>query len=158
VDGDWLQLGLGVAPCGVAVTGTHVFWGIHETSQPGQFAQAGKTIGRANKDGSGATNNFLGGGNRVTGLAVHGEFLYWSNYGTGAPGTGSIGRGNLSGGGANEQFVGGLDAPWGVAVEGGGPAPLPPQEEVPHQYIPPLLVFQPGGGSGLPPRRRSRRG
>jgi virginiamycin B lyase len=151
VDGDWLQLGLGVAPCGVAVTDTHVYWGIYETSQPGQFAEPGKTIGRANKDGSGAVNNFLGGGNRVTGLAIHGNFIYWSNYGNGAPGTASIGRGNLSGGGENQNFVGGIDAAWGVAVEGSGPAPLAPQHNPPQQYVPPLIVFQPGGGSGTLP-------
>jgi virginiamycin B lyase len=150
VEGNWLPLGPETSPCGVAVTDTHVYWGVHQTFSPGNAVAAGQTIGRAKKDGSEATNAFLGGGNRVTGVAVQGDFIYWSNYGTGAAGAGSIGRGTLTGGGENQHYVSGIDAPWGVAVDGAGPAPLPPQENPPQQYIPPLLVVQPGG-SGSPP-------
>ena len=42
----------------------------------GGHSEAGTSIGRAKKsDGSGATNAWLGGGNRVTGLTIDGEFL-----------------------------------------------------------------------------------
>ena len=157
VEGDWLPLpdppGTVSSPCGVAVDGSYVYWGINTVKTTAGPQEAGTSIGRAKKsDGSGATNAWLGGGNRVTGLTIDGEFLYWSNAGDTIPGHGSIGRGNVNGSGWQGDFVSGLNDPFGVAVDSAGPAPPPPVVLPPGgQYIPPLIVFQPGGGSGIHP-------
>ncbi len=55
-------------PCGVAVDGGHVYWA----------SQTGTTIGRANLDGTGVDQSFIGGANRPCGVAVDGADVYWS--------------------------------------------------------------------------------
>lgn len=162
VEGDWLPLpdppGTVSFPCGVAVDGTYVYWGINAVSTSGGPPVAGTTIGRAKKtDGSEATNAFLGGGKEVTGLTLAGDFLYWSNLGGYVAGAGSIGRGNVSGGGWDGTFVSGLTAPFGVAVDNGGPAPAPPTPTPPFIPTPQVLpVYKPGGGSQIPPPPQPR--
>jgi hypothetical protein len=160
VEGDWLPLpdppGITSLPCGVAVDGTYVYWGIDNFVSSGTL-QPGTTIGRAKKaDGSEATNAFLGGGNEVTGLTIAGDFLYWSNLGGYVPGGGSIGRGNVSGSGWDGTFVSGLTAPYGVAVDSAGPAPAPASSPGPGFTPPtPLPVFKPGsGGEPVPTPKR----
>ncbi len=152
VEGQWIQrpasAALSVHPCGVAVDAKYVFWGVYETSRNGVITP-GATIGRALKsNGSGATDDFAGGGRRVTGLAIDGKFLYTSNWNDGVAGTGSIGRANLDASGWDADFVGGLNAPYGVAVEGGGPAPAPPTPPPTGDYHDPLSVGCSGCGGG----------
>jgi hypothetical protein len=151
VEGEFIKLPVGWDPCGVAVDDTHIYWGVYETETPGNYPVAGTVIGRANKDGSGQVDAMWGGGNRVSGVAVQGDFIYWSNYGSGMPGTGSIGRATKTGGGTDPSFVGGLTMPYGVAVDSSGPAPAPPTPDAPPQAPPPPLIVgvNPGNtGSG----------
>ncbi|MDQ6747650.1 MAG: hypothetical protein M3010_06035 [Candidatus Dormibacteraeota bacterium] len=152
IEGQWIQRPASAAnavhPCGVAVDDTYVYWGVYETSSNGTVS-AGTTIGRALKsDGSGATDNFAGGGRRVTGLAIEGSFLYTSNWNDGVPGHGSIGRANLSNGAGDADFVQGLDAPYGVAADAGGPAAAPPNQSTGGNYINPPSVGCSGCGNG----------
>jgi hypothetical protein len=135
-------------PCGVAVDDTHVYWGVYETATPGSNPVAGTAIGRAKKDGTERADVEWGGGNRVTGVAVHGDFVYWTNYGSGLPGTGSIGRASKAGGGSDSSFVGGLTRPYGIAVDASGPAPAPPAPDVPPQT--PVLPLPVGVNTGSP--------
>ena len=158
VEGDWLPLpdpsGVVSNPCGVAVDDTYVYWGINAFASGGVYEQAGTSIGRAKKsDKSGATNSFLGGGNRVTGLTIAGDFLYWSNAADYIEGHGSIGRGSVSGSGWQGDFVSGLNDPFGVAVDSAGPAAPPPVVLSPGagNYIPPLSVSCGNCGSNRPP-------
>jgi hypothetical protein len=153
VEGEFIPLPLGTVPCGVALDATHIYWGVYETSTSAAPHVAGTTIGRALKTGDAVDLAFAGGGNRVTGVAVDGDFVYWSNEGTeGLDGAGSIGRVSISHGGADGNFVPGLDSPWGIAVDSRGAPPAPP---TPNLLVPvpvtPLPVVQPGGGSGRPP-------
>jgi hypothetical protein len=136
-------------PCGVAVDDTNIYWGVYETVTPSTYPVAGTVIGRANKDGSGQVDAQWGGGNRVSGVAVQGDFIYWSNYGSGMPGTGSIGRATKTGGGTDPSFVSGLTMPYGVAVDASGPASAPPTPDAPAQAPPqPLSVGVPTGNPG----------
>jgi hypothetical protein len=150
-EGQWIQLSSSfnefVHPCGVAVDGKYVYWGIKEITIKG-VANRGTTIGRALKaEGGEATNTFAGGGNEVTGLAIDGAFLYTSNFGDGLPGHGSIGRASLAGGGGDANFVSGLTDPFGVAVDAGGPGAPPPSTSI-GGYVPPLVVGCAGCGGG----------
>jgi hypothetical protein len=152
-EGQWIQLSSSfnefVHPCGVAVDGKYVYWGIKEITIKGT-ATLGTTIGRALKAEAGeATNAFAGGGNKVTGLAIDGSFLYTSNFGDGLPGHGSIGRASIAGGGGDANFVAGLTDPFGVAVDAGGPgAPAAPPSTSTGGYVPPLIVVCSGCGGG----------
>jgi Protein of unknown function (DUF3089) len=93
--------------CGVAVDGSHVYWG--------NFANhSGTTIGRANLDGTHVDQSFIGGANGPCGVAVDGSHLYWANVDGG-----TIGRANLDGTGVNQSFIGGGSGPCGVAVDAG---------------------------------------
>jgi hypothetical protein len=74
--GEFIKLPVGWMPCGVAVDDTHIYWGVYETTTPGNSPEAGTAIGRANKDGTAQVDTQWGGGNRVTGVAVHGDFVY----------------------------------------------------------------------------------
>ncbi|MBJ7329727.1 MAG: hypothetical protein JHC95_07520 [Solirubrobacteraceae bacterium] len=135
-------------PCGVAVDMDHIYWGIREVG--GTTPGSGTSIGRANIDGSDQRDTFWSGNPRITGLAIDDEFVYWSSYGTGMPGTGSVGRGSKATGGSDPSFVGGLTAPWGVAVDGTGPKPAPPTPIGPPLPPPPnpLSVGVSGGSGG----------
>jgi Bacterial Ig domain len=94
-------------PCGVAVDGTHIYWGNDDG-----------TIGRANLDGNPASvdQDFITGGDSPCGVAVNGTHVYWAN---GNP-TNSIGRANINGNPASvdQDFITGTDNPCGVDLDG----------------------------------------
>ena len=79
--------------------------------------QTGTTIGRANLDGTGANQSFIGGAHSPAGIAVNGPYIYWANFGGthGVAGT-TIGRARLNGTGVNQSFVKGAKTPVGVFV------------------------------------------
>ncbi len=149
-DGNWIKLGNRVMPCGIAVDANYVYWGVYEEIAPGASTPSpGTTLGRAKKvDGSAATNAFVGGANMVSGVAIDGSFIYWSNFANYAVGGGSIGRADLTGNGVDPTFVSGLSSPFGVAVDAAGPTPAPtftnPQLPIPARPFP---VYQPGGSA-----------
>jgi hypothetical protein len=148
IEGEFIKLPVGWMPCAVAVDDTHIYWGVYETGTPVNPV-AGTVIGRANKDGTGQVDAEWGGGNRVAGVAVQGDFVYWTNYGSGLPNTGSIARATKTGGGTDPSFVGSLTAPYGIAVDSSGPAPAPPTPDVPLPAPPqPLSVSAPTGNPG----------
>lgn len=149
IDGEFIKLPVGSAPCGVATDGTHLYWGIREVAGS---TSGGTSIGRANLDGSGQVNTFWTGNPRITGVAVDGDFVYWTSAGNGTPGAGSIGRGSISTGGSITTFIGGLTAPFGIAADGAGPKPPPPTPPAPPSGVPQDLlavgVSGPAGGGG----------
>src|SRR5262249_36531359 len=66
------------------------------------------TIGRANVDGSGVDQDFIPGasGEIITGVAVDGGHVYWSQFLGGLPPNfGAIGRANLDGSLPNQSFI-----------------------------------------------------
>jgi hypothetical protein len=73
----------------------------------------GTTIGRANKDATGANQAFIGGASLPTGLAVDTAHVYWIN-----DLDKSIGRANLDGTGVNQRFITGVTGD-SLAVDGG---------------------------------------
>lgn len=89
-------------PCVFAAQAhAYVYWG-----DPG----AG-TIGRANNDGSGATDSFIQTGGAPIAVAVNSSYIYWANL-TG----GTIGRANINGTEVEPSFISGISEPGGVAV------------------------------------------
>lgn len=74
---------------------------------------AGTTIGRANLDGTGADQTFIGGASGPVGVAVDAAHIYWANA-FGAHST--IGRANLNGTEATQSFITGAADPCGVAL------------------------------------------
>lgn len=80
----------------------------------------GSTIGRANLNGTGATQSFITGASAPCGVAVNGTHIYWGNSGLGAgvPNAGTIGRANLNGTGVNQFLTSTPDNPCGVALDG----------------------------------------
>ena len=97
-------------PEGVAVDSAHVYW----------TDLLGQQIGRANLDGSGAQNPFIGGAHNPTGIAAGGGQLYWSNFVLNA-----IGTATASGSNVNQSFIPAF-GPEGVAVDALTAAPVPP--------------------------------
>jgi hypothetical protein len=94
-----------VSPCGVAVDGAHVYW----------TSMDGRTIGRANLDGSNPERTFISGVSSPCGVAVDGAHIYWGSF----QGN-SIGRASLDGNAVDETFVEGAEGhPCGIAVDGG---------------------------------------
>ena len=69
------------------------------------------SIGRANLDGTGVNQNFIGAFNPWTGLAVDAEHLYWTS-----PFTPWMSRANIDGTGVNENFIL-ANSGFGVAVD-----------------------------------------
>jgi hypothetical protein len=74
-------------------------------------AASGGTIGRARLDGTEVDQSFILGRNPA-GLAIAGDYLYWSN----PFGGGTIGRARLDGTDVNQAFIAGASTPQGVAV------------------------------------------
>src|SRR5215468_10769441 len=91
---------------------------------------AGTTIGRANTNGTGASQSFIDGGSQPGGIAVDGSHIYWTN---GL--THTIGRANLDGTGVDQSFITGVNAD-AVAVDGA------------HIYWPNQAVLGAVGASG----------
>ena len=95
----------------VVVDGAHVYW----------TALLNQSIGRANLDGTGADEDFTGGADNPTGIAVGNGHLYWSNFVSNA-----IGSANVDGSMVNQSLVSGAFGPEGVAVDALTSAPPPP--------------------------------
>ena len=72
----------------------------------------GTTLGRANLDGTGASESFITGASSPVAVAVDGQHVYWINLGADA-----ISRANLDGTGADQSFITGAADPFGVAVD-----------------------------------------
>jgi hypothetical protein len=113
--GNLLSFGAGTVACCVAVDATHLYWG--------EFSGGNGSIGRANLDGSSPNETFIGGLDRITGLAVYGGHIYWSNSGDRAAVANHIGRANVDGTDVNQTFVG-VANPNGLAVDSRGNAVL----------------------------------
>jgi hypothetical protein len=101
----------GGAPEGVAVDSAHVYW----------TDVLGDRIARANLDGTGVEDDFIGQARNPTGIAVDAGQLYWSNF-VGQ----TIGRANVDGSNVNQSFISGAFGPEGVAVDALTTAPPPP--------------------------------
>lgn len=103
--GYWLN----ASPCtsAVAVDGTHVYW---------VSRGASVTVGRTNLDGTGSTNLITGldAGALAPDIAVDSNYLYWTNYLTGA-----IGRADLDGSNPDASFITGTSQPRGLAIGSG---------------------------------------
>ncbi len=69
------------------------------------------TIGRANNDGSDATDSFIDAGGEPFAIAVDAGHIYWAN-----KATASIGRANIDGSDVEPNFITGAGEPTGVAV------------------------------------------
>jgi hypothetical protein len=89
--------------------GASVYW----TNTVGPvFGLPGTTIGRANNDGTGINQNFIGGASTPSAVAVDAAHVYWLN-----DDDHSIGRANLDGTGVNQRFLTGVNAGT-LAVDG----------------------------------------
>ena len=71
----------------------------------------GGTIGRANLDGSDATDTFIQTGGEPRAVAVDGSHICWANYAGG-----TIGRANINGSEVEPSFISGIGQPAGVAT------------------------------------------
>jgi ribosomal protein L35AE/L33A len=101
----FLLLGLALAPR----AGASVYWG---NAVGPVFGLPGTTIGRANNDGTGINQNFIGGASTPSAVAVDAAHVYWLN-----DDDHSIGRANLDGTGVNQRFLTGTNAGT-LAVDG----------------------------------------
>ncbi len=101
-------IGGATGPCGVAVNSANVFWANFGSD----------AIGRANLDGSGANQAFVG-ATDPCGVALTSTHLFWANQSTGA-----IGRAMLNASKVDQALISGADAPCGVAVDAGVPDPV----------------------------------
>jgi Calx-beta domain/Low-density lipoprotein receptor repeat class B len=100
-----LVLALALAPR----AGASVYWG---NAVGPVFGLPGTTIGRANNDGTGVNQNFIGGASTPSAVAVDAAHVYWLN-----DDDHSIGRANLDGTGVNQRFLTGTNAGT-LAVDG----------------------------------------
>jgi hypothetical protein len=101
----FLLLGLALA----SGAGASVYW----TNTVGPvFGVPGTTIGRANNDGTGVNQTFIGGASTPSAVAVDAAHVYWLN-----DDDHSIGRANLDGTGVNQRFLTGTNAGT-LAVDG----------------------------------------
>jgi virginiamycin B lyase len=69
------------------------------------------TIGRANNDGSGATDSFINAGGEPVAVAVNATHIYWAD-----EAGGTIGRANIDGSEVEPDFITGIKEPHGVAL------------------------------------------
>ena len=92
--------------------GAFVYW-----ANFGPAGTTGTTIGRANLDGTGVNQSFVGGATDPCGVAVDAAHLYWANRTPSATRGTAIGRANLDGTGVNHSFIP-ANGPCGVAVDG----------------------------------------
>ena len=89
-------------PCGLALDGDHIYWG-----NLGGYAPLGPrlgSLGRANLDGSDATNTFITGLERPCGMTVDGGYVFWFEHGPVSEPAG-IGRANLDGSAPERSFI-----------------------------------------------------
>lgn len=102
-----------IDPEALTIDAQDLYW--TNSSEP-QF-----TIARAELDGSDVNERFmrLAAGSDLTGLAVAGNHIYWSNFaGPFLQSEGSIGRANLDGSDIEERFITGVNFPTGLAIDG----------------------------------------
>jgi len=93
-------------PRAIAATNTHIYWANFSTNR----------IGRANLDGTGVNQDFITTSRPPLGVAVDGQYVYWSNYySVGSANSGSIGRANLDGTGVDNAFIAAVE-PTQIAV------------------------------------------
>jgi hypothetical protein len=104
--GALLALTLALAPS----AGASVYW---SNAVGPSFGLTGTTIGRANNDGTGVNQAFIGGASLPTGVGVDAAHVYWVS-----EDFRSIGRANLDGSGVNQRFITGVRGD-SVAVDGG---------------------------------------
>ncbi len=88
--------------CVAAPAQAYVYW-----------ATASGTVGRANLDGTGASNSFITGGSEPWGIEVDSAHIYWTNFSSDA-----IGRASLDGTNIDQGLITGANHPYGVAVDG----------------------------------------
>ena len=122
--------------CGVAVTPADVFWADYGNA-------AGTNIGRANLNGKGVDESFVGQALAPCGLAVLGSQVYWAN-----AGTATIGRVNTDGTGVDYGLIQTGAEPGkicGIAVDSLSPPPPPP----PADTTPPQTKITKGPGKRL---------
>jgi hypothetical protein len=70
------------------------------------------SIGRANNDGTGADQTFIGGTLQPMGVVVDGQYIYWTQWNGG-----SIARAALDGSGVDLDFITGIGQATGLAVD-----------------------------------------
>ena len=164
-DPDWIDATGSTGTCGVAVNGTHVFWGQDNArigradlngdnpdtdfidvggSPCGVAANAthlywggGNGVGRANLDGTLPEAQFIALSTYACGVALDATYVY---FGVGGGGGTRVGRAGLDGSDPNSNFVTGVEGPCGVAVDARGPEsppPPPPPDEPPPPGPPP---------------------
>ena len=74
---------------------------------------ANNSIGKANKDGTGVSQNFITGCNHPSGILVYGNHIYWANeY------TNKIGKANIDGTDIDQNWIATVYPPWGLATDG----------------------------------------
>jgi hypothetical protein len=123
--------GTGRGPCGVALDGTHIYWG---EALGGKFGSPDKggAIGRANRDGSGVNATFIPTpAHHGCGVAIAGSHIYWAGWqckivpGRGcwwAPSSGgAIGKANVDGTGVDDKFIVGIGIPRSPGFESASP-------------------------------------
>lgn len=89
-------------PCGLTLDGSHIYWG-----NPGGHPPSGPlagSLGRANLDGSEATNAFVTGLERPCDVAVGGSHVFWVEHPPISE-AGGIGRANLDGSMPQRSFI-----------------------------------------------------
>jgi sugar lactone lactonase YvrE len=111
-------------PFDVATDGSHVYWS-NFCADPSLGCASDDdpptgSIGRANLDGSGVDQAFIGGLGGPEAVAVDSQHIYWSGwYPAGLGASATIGRANLDGTGVEPAFIGlGEDGATGLAVDG----------------------------------------
>ncbi len=99
---------------GVAVNGTHLFWGDNSSGSIGAMALPGTPDGRALLTEPRVWMNEALVPNvvRPWGVAVDSSHLYWAST------AGAIGRSNLDGSAADRSFITDVKSPCGLAVDG----------------------------------------
>jgi virginiamycin B lyase len=98
---------------GVAVNGTHLYWGDNSSGAIGVMALPSTPDGRAPLSAPVGMNEALVPNvPRPWGVAVDSSHLYWAST------AGAIGRSNLDGSAADREFISEVDTPCGVAVDG----------------------------------------
>jgi hypothetical protein len=94
-------------PSAVAV-GQYIYW-----TNVGTGPTGSGTIGRADLDGQNVNQTFITVGGDPRGLAVDGQYVYWTN-----DTTGTIGRAKLDGTDVEQSFITGAGSPNRIAVDG----------------------------------------
>jgi hypothetical protein len=99
--------------CGVAVSGSHIFWADQAGGAIGRMDLSQSPTGRLEiSESLNIDQSFVSGLVEPCGVAVDGAHIYWASRGGDR-----IGRANLDGGQPNPNFMIGTPSPCGVAVD-----------------------------------------